>query len=62
MINSMSPPNILFIIYEATGVSTQEDKYIESWPNTSSAWAGWRSFDIPVDRSDGVNSLLHCTS
>ena len=27
-------------------------KYMENWPNTTSAWAGWRRFDIPVDRSD----------
>jgi hypothetical protein len=41
---------------------TQEAKYIVSWPSTTSAWAGWSRFDIPVDRSDGVHSLLHCTS
>jgi hypothetical protein len=41
---------------------SQESKYIESWPNTTSVWAGWRRFDIPVDRSDRVHSLLHCTS
>ncbi len=35
----------------------QETKYTESWPNTTSAWAGWRRFDIPVDGSDGVHSL-----
>jgi hypothetical protein len=40
----------------------QEAKYVESWPNTPSAWAGWRRFDIPVDRYDGVHSLLICTS
>jgi hypothetical protein len=26
-------------------------KYVENWPSTTSAWAGWRRFDIPVDRS-----------
>jgi hypothetical protein len=31
--------------------ATQEAKYIESWPNTTSAWVGWRRFDIPVDNS-----------
>jgi hypothetical protein len=41
---------------------TQEAKYIENWPNTTSGWAGWRRFDIPVDRYGGVHSLLHCTS
>jgi hypothetical protein len=33
-----------------------------AWPNTTSAWAGWNRFDIPVDRYDGVQSLLICTS
>ncbi len=28
----------------------QEAKYVESWPNMTSAWAGWSRFDIPVDR------------
>jgi hypothetical protein len=41
---------------------TQEAKYIERWPNTTSAWAGWSRFDIPVDRYGGVHSLLICTS
>jgi hypothetical protein len=40
-------------------VPTQEAKYVESWPNMTSTWAGWSRFDIPVDRSDGVHSLLH---
>jgi hypothetical protein len=40
----------------------QEAKYVERWPNTASAWAGWSRFDIPVDRYDGVHSLLICTS
>jgi hypothetical protein len=31
---------------------SQEAKYIESWPNMTSAWAGWRRFDIQVDMSD----------
>ncbi len=43
-------------------VCTQEAKYVERWPNTTSAWAGWSRFDIPVDRYDGVHSLLICTS
>jgi hypothetical protein len=42
--------------------TTQEAKYIERWPNTTSAWAGWSRFDIPVDRYDGLHSLLICTS
>ncbi len=41
---------------------TQEAKYVEHWPNTTSAWAGWSRFGIPVDRYDGVHSLLICTS
>jgi hypothetical protein len=32
----------------------QKAKYIEYWPNTTSAWAGWRGFDIPVDGYGGV--------
>ncbi len=40
----------------------QEAKYVESWPNTTSNWAGWSRFDIPVDRYGGVHSLLFCTS
>jgi hypothetical protein len=42
-------------------VSTEEPKYVESWPNTTFAWAGWSRFDIPVDRYGGVHSLLQCT-
>ncbi len=41
---------------------TQEAKYVERWPSTTSAWAGWSRFDIPVDRYGGVHSLLICTS
>jgi hypothetical protein len=41
---------------------TQEAKYIERWPNTTSSCAGWRRFDIPVDRYGGVYSLLQCSS
>jgi hypothetical protein len=41
---------------------THEAKYLESWPSTTSAWAGWSRFDIPVDRYGGVHSLLVCTS
>jgi hypothetical protein len=40
----------------------QEAKYVEHWPNTTSAWASWSRFDIPVDRYGGVHSLLICTS
>ncbi len=43
-------------------VNPQEAKYIERWPNTTSAWAGWSKFDIPVDRYGRVHSLLICTS
>ncbi len=39
----------------------QEAKYVESWPNTNSAWSGWSRFDIPADRSDRVHSVLLCT-
>jgi hypothetical protein len=39
-------------------VRFQEAKYVERWPNTTSAWAGWSRFDIPVDRYGGVHSLL----
>jgi hypothetical protein len=46
---------------EKADVLAQEAKYVESWPNTTSARAGWSRFDIPVDRYDGVHSLLHCT-
>ncbi len=41
---------------------TQEAKYVERWPNTTCAWAGWSRFDIPVNRYGGVHSLLICTS
>jgi hypothetical protein len=40
---------------------TQEAKYVEGWPNMTSAWAGWSRFDIPVDRYGGVHSQLICT-
>ncbi len=43
-------------------VLNQEAKYVERWPNTTSAWAGWSRFDIPVNRFGGVHSLLICTS
>jgi hypothetical protein len=42
-------------------VSPEEAQYIESWPNTSSAWAGWSILYIPEDRYGGVHSLLQCT-
>jgi hypothetical protein len=42
-------------IFCAYAVYTQGANYIESWPNTTSAWAGfWSRFDIPVDRSNKV--------
>jgi hypothetical protein len=43
------------------GVPFQEAKYVESWPNTTSAWAGWSRFDIPVNRYGGVHfpAILH---
>ncbi len=41
---------------------TQEVKYVERWPSTTSAWVSWSRFDIPVDRYAGVHSLLQCTS
>ncbi len=40
----------------------QEAKHAVSWPNTTSAWAGWSRFDMPVDKYGGVHSLLICTS
>ncbi len=40
----------------------QEAKYVESWPNTNSAWASWSRFDILADRYGGVHSMLICTS
>jgi hypothetical protein len=43
-------------------VCTEEAKYLESWPSTTSAWAGWSRFDILVDRYGEVHSLLICTS
>jgi hypothetical protein len=43
-------------------VLRQEAKYVERWPSTTSAWAGWSRFDIPVDRYGRVHSLLICTS
>jgi hypothetical protein len=39
----------------------QEAEYVESWPNTTSAWAGWSRFDIQMERYGGVHSLLICT-
>jgi hypothetical protein len=43
-------------------VQGQEAKYVEKWPSTISAWAGWSRFDIPVDRYPGVHSLLQWPS
>jgi hypothetical protein len=37
-------------------------KYVESWPSTTSAWAGWSRFDIPMDRYGGVHYLPICTA
>ncbi len=36
--------------------------YIERWPDTASAWAGWSRFDIQLDRFGGVHSQLICTA
>jgi hypothetical protein len=47
---------------EADDFPTQGAKYVEGWPSTTSAWAGWRKFDIPVNRDGGVHSLLICSS
>jgi hypothetical protein len=33
---------------------------VECWPDTTSAWASWGKFDIPVGRCDGVHILLQC--
>ncbi len=41
---------------------SQESTYVESWPNTTSVWAGWSRLDIPVDRYGGVHSQLIVTS
>jgi hypothetical protein len=41
---------------------SQEAIYIDCWPNTSSAWTGWRRFYILVDISDGVHYLQLCTT
>ena len=49
-------------VYSLMVGGCQEAKYVESWPNTTFAWAGWRRFDIPVDRYGGVHFLLLCTS
>jgi hypothetical protein len=43
-------------------VFTQEAKYVERWPGTTSARACWSRFDISVERNGGVHSLLICTS
>ncbi len=43
-------------------VLTQEAKYVEGCPHTTSAWAGCSRFDILVDRYGGVHPLLICTS
>ncbi len=50
------------LLYIALTLVHREAKYVESWLNTTSAWAGWSRFDIPVDRYGGVHSLLHFTS
>jgi hypothetical protein len=56
------PPNLMSSRQKEEKVVHQEAKYVERWPNTTSAWAGWSRFDIPVDRYGGGHSLLHCTS
>jgi hypothetical protein len=50
------------LLYIELTLVDREAKYVESWPNTTSAWADWSRFDIPVNRSDGVHSLIICTS
>jgi hypothetical protein len=57
----------LYTVYNDAGVQStvvvlQEANYVEGWPNTTSAWAGWSRFDIQVARYGGVHSLLICTS
>ncbi len=64
MVNSYWSPDFL---HQYTGkdrgtVPSQEAKYVERWPNTTSSWVGWSRFDIPVNRYGGVHSLLICTS
>ncbi len=59
---SLSPPRGQCTAEYKPGGATQEAKYVERWPNTTYAWAGWSRFDIPVDRYGGVHSLLICTS
>ncbi len=46
----------------SNSVESQETKYVERWPSTTSAWAGWSRFNIPVDRYGGVHSLLRWPS
>jgi hypothetical protein len=50
------------VIFRLLGDGSHEAKCVECWPNTTSAWAGWSRFDIPVDRYGEVHSLLICTS
>jgi hypothetical protein len=52
----------VYILTYLSKSASQEAKYVESWPSTTSAWAGWSRFDIPVDRYGGVYSLLICIS
>jgi hypothetical protein len=40
-------------------VLNQEAKYVESWPNTTFAWAGWTRFGIPVD-TVGLMGYIPC--
>ncbi len=49
------------LLHKYTGW-TQEAKYVERWPSTTSAWSGWSRFDIPVDWYGGVHSLLRWPS
>ncbi len=55
-------PDTNYVVLGPHNVRTQEAKYIESWPNTTSACAGWSRFDILVDKYGGVHSLLLYTS
>ncbi len=52
----------LVMRHQRTKAATQEAKYVESWPSSTSARVGWSRFDIPVDRYGGVHSLLICIS
>ncbi len=61
-LNSIKMAVTTFHIYSTCTVGRiQEAKNVERWPNTTSAWAGWSRFDIPVDRYGRVRSQQICT-